>query len=108
MKKHSIEDEELIALVKKSKIEVPTEDFTKRLTESVIGRYHKKKVPESIFGKYFGSFVIFFLICSNLFFLYDLNPFQAEPQFFMGVIAFVIGLWLLMVLMIRFRKPSLS
>ncbi len=108
MKKYSIEDEELIELLRKSKLEEPSENFIKRLTESVIGRYHKKKIPESIFDKYFGRFVLFFLVFSNLLFLYDLNLFQAEPQLFMGVIGFVIGLWLLMALMIRFRRPSLS
>ncbi len=101
-----IEEKELIDLLAGSKTKKPSRDFSIRLTELLIAKYHKKRVQKSSFEKHFGKFVLFFLVCSNVLIFYDLSLFSAEPLFFICAAFFVIGVGLLLVLMGRFRNQS--
>lgn len=108
MKKNGIEERELIALLTKSKMERPSEDFSKRLTKLVIEQHQAELVTESPFEKHLGKFVLLFLICFNMFFFYELKLFSVEPMLFISLIAFILGAWSLIFLMGRFRKFSFS
>jgi hypothetical protein len=92
MKKTNINEEELIALIKESELEKPTEEFSNRLSHIVVQGY-KRPVTEYKAEKWLGKFILSVLVFFNLLFLYYLNPFSVQPEFFLSVAAFVVGLW---------------
>src|SRR5688572_25289253 len=92
MKKSNVNEEELIALLKESELEKPSEEFSNRLSHMVVQGY-KKPVIKYKAEKWLGKFILSVLIFFNLLFLYYLNPFSVQPEIFIPVSAFVLGLW---------------
>ncbi|MBX3239808.1 MAG: hypothetical protein KIT80_21165 [Chitinophagaceae bacterium] len=105
MNKTNINEKELTTLLKESGLEKPTEEFSKRLSYMVTQRYKQNPAMEYKAEKWLGRFILSVLIFFNLLFLYYLNPFSIQPEFFISVSAFVLGFWGLIGLV---RKSQVS
>lgn len=93
MNKTNINDKELMTILKESGLEKPTNEFSDRLCYAIVQGYKKNPVVEYKAEKWLGKFILSVLVFFNLLFLYYLNPFSVQPEFFLSVAAFVIGLW---------------
>lgn len=93
MNKTNINEEKLMTILKESGLEKPTNEFSDRLSYTIVQGYKKNPVVEYKAEKWLGKFILSVLVFFNLLFLYYLNPFFVHPEFFLSVAAFVIGLW---------------
>jgi hypothetical protein len=93
MKQRHSEEEELIRILKESGLEKPSGQFSDLLTQMIVQRYKRNAAMEYKAEKWLGKFILSVLVFFNLLFLYYLNPFSVQPEFFISVVAFVLGLW---------------
>ena len=104
MKEHDSKKKELIALLKESGLEKPSELFSERLTYRVVHPQRRQFATETKAEKWLGKFILSVLVFFNLLFLYYLNPFTIQPGLFISVAAFVVGLWVLVGLARRLQS----
>ncbi|TMU57352.1 hypothetical protein [Flagellimonas algicola] len=107
MKKTNIDETELTELLKELKPEKADKGFSKRMTEVILDAYSNNVVKSSLFEKYFGKFVLFILVCFNMLLFYDLIASSTNTLLLVCAIAFVVGVWILIVFLKRFGNPSL-
>jgi hypothetical protein len=93
MNKTNIDEKELIAILKESGLEKPTKEFSDRLSYIIVQGYKRNPAVEYKAEKWLGKFILSVLVFFNLLFFYYLNPFSVQPEFFLSVAAFVLGLW---------------
>lgn len=104
MKEHDSKKKELIALLKESGLEEPSKLFSERLTYMVVHHQGRQLATETKAEKWLGKFILSVLVFFNVLFLYYLNPFSIQPGLFISVAAFVVGLWVLIVLARRLQS----
>lgn len=105
MKKPNIEEKELLALLKKNRLEMPSDEFSNKLKGLIIEQYHREQSFGSLVERQLGKFIIFFLICSAILSFYNLKMFSIEPLLAFSIIAFVLGFWTLIAFMKKFGNP---
>lgn len=105
MNKTHISERELIAMLKERGLEKPTEEFSTRLSHIVVQGYKRSPTIEYKAEKWLGRLILSVLIFFNLLFLYYLNPFSVQPEFFISVSAFVLGSWALIALIKKSQVP---
>lgn len=108
MNKSNIDEQELLSLLKKSGLDIPSEDFSKQLTESIIQQYERTQSYRNLFERQLGKFIIIFLVCCSILLFYNLKLFSIEPLLTFSIIAFVLGFWILIAFMKRFNSLSLD
>lgn len=106
MKKNDIEEKQLLTLLKKKGLDIPSEDFSEKLTGLIIQQYERGQSYGSVFERQFGKFIIFFLLCSAILLFYNLKLFSIKPLLTFSIMAFVFGFWTLIAFMKKFAKPS--
>lgn len=100
-------EKELVTILNERGLEKPTEAFSKRLAYIVVHSHERPSATEYKAEKWLGKFILSVLVFFNLLFLYYLNPFSIQPELFISVAAFVVGLGVLIVL-VRRRQSFIS
>jgi hypothetical protein len=104
MNKNKIEEKLLIKILKERGLEKPSDQFSNELTQLLVSSYKKNQVAEHGVGKWLGKFILSVLVFLNLLFFYYLNPFSVQPVLFMSLTAFVLGFWILIVLVKKYSN----
>lgn len=98
MNKRSFDEKELTDLLKERGLDTPDPGFSQRLSQMVVQSYRRNAVVETQTEKWLGKIILCVLVIFNLAFLFYLDPFSVDVVLFSATIAFVAGLWILIVL----------
>lgn len=105
MKEKRNTEEKLRAILKEDGLKKPSEQFSDHLTHSILQHYQRNKREEYTAERWLGKVILGILVSFNVVFLLYLIPFSLQPALITSVIAFMLGLWGLIVLI---KKSHIS
>jgi len=106
MKKNDIGEEEIIDLLRLLEPKKLSKESSEKLVEIVRQQQREKASGQSTFERYFGRVVIMILVGTNLLFFIDLNPLGKDFTGSFGLIAFMLGVGVILVFLKKFKTAS--
>jgi hypothetical protein len=94
-------DDEKLRLMLNDCLPKPSAPYSNHLQNFIVGRYAKKKQAEVRKHLWPARVIVGMTILWNLIFLYLFNPFKGQPVLYLSVLAFILGLWMVIGLIKR-------
>jgi hypothetical protein len=106
MKRHQKQEDQLGILLKKHGLMCPSEEYSSQLRNLIVNTYGKRVGEKEVNNNWVVNAIFIMAIVWTLLFLYFFNPFSVQPVLCFSVLAFTIGLTVL-IWLIRQNQVSL-
>lgn len=99
--KKRMEPDGLARLMKEEALDIPSEQLSERLLQLAMNSYQRRYSTTYKKEERLGKSILAILVSLNLWMLYLLKPFAIHPTLLVGVMAFVVGLAILITLHLK-------
>ncbi len=96
-------EDRLATMLKETGLDEPSEHFSGQLRRYITQRYKRDYALEYKREEWLGKLILAVLVLFNLLMLYYLGAFNVSPVFFIGMTAFILGGFVL-IMMINSRR----